>query len=236
MTSQVKRSAQTWIQETSNSELIRTAFPFPSGSGTTTLQHLQRNDSSIRFADANSPKIHPMQIKIIGARPYPEVREDCHAVKAFNGPLEPVLKRCAERIVDAMTPEKCILVPVPGHYGTATHTCALAWAVALEFNRRHRPSGGFACLCDILECDPHMSLCEAKHAGIDPDEIELRIRVMDDPVTRMIKQTEVPVYLVDNVVDTGRTVRECLRVLPASGVLAIGDTGVSGFDHNLPTT
>lgn len=163
---------------------------------------------------------------VIGARPYEEVRADCYAVKDAKGPLDPVMRRCAERIVDGMLPGSCFLVPVPGHYGIATDSCSLAWAVAAEFNRRYRTSGGSAVLCDVLECDPHLSLCEAKHTGVDPEGIDLHFRLRDVPIARLLaERPEVPVFLVDNVVDTGHTVRACLSAISARGVVAVGDTG-----------
>ena len=169
-------------------------------------------------------------LNVIGAQPYELVREDCHALKGARSPFDPVVVRCACRLAEAMPDGIYFLVPLPSHHGQAVDSFHLAWAVAAEINRRSRQRdlhGCVATVCDILECDPHVSLCEAKHAGEDPDGIDVRVRLRDVPIAQLIsRRPEMPVFLVDNVVDTGHTARACMQVLPsAKGILAVGDTG-----------
>lgn len=160
------------------------------------------------------------KLNIIGARPYEEVREDCHALKTGITSRNPVMVRCAGRIAPAI--RRAFLVPVPSHHGPATDTLQLALAIAECVNK----AGGTALVTDILEAEPHASLCEAKHNGGDPLAIDVRIKVKDVPVARLVRRgTKIPVYLVDNVVDTGHTARACMKAIATDGILAVGDTG-----------
>ena len=160
-------------------------------------------------------------LNIIGARPYEEVREDCHALKAGITSRNPVMVRCATRIAPAI--RRAFLIPVPSHHGPATDTLQLTLAIADEINR----AGGTALVADVLEADPHASLCEAKHTpGADPSAIEVRVHLRQVPVANIIRKgPKIPVYLVDNVVDTGRTARACMAAVRTDGILAVGDTG-----------
>ena len=159
------------------------------------------------------------EIRIIGARNYDEVRDDCHAVKTA-APGDEVFARSARGIAEAID-RNCVLVPIPSHTGRATDTLTLAKAIRDALAEK----GLRAPVIDGLECDPHESLCELKHRdGGDPDKTEIRTRVRELSLYEYLMDNT-PVYLVDNVVDTGKTARAALRVLPADGIIAIGTTG-----------
>ena len=112
-------------------------------------------------------------------------------------------------------------MPIPSHTGRATDTLTLAKAIRDALAEK----GLRAPVIDGLECDPHESLCELKHRdGGDPDKTEIRTRVRELSLYEYLMDNT-PVYLVDNVVDTGKTARAALRVLPADGIIAIGTTG-----------
>lgn len=163
-------------------------------------------------------------INVLGALPYEEVREDCQALKMGLTCHNPMTVRCARRIAERVKFRRCFLVPVPSHHGPAVDTLQLAMAVAEELNRH---DDGLAFVCDILESDPHPSLCEVKRSGGDPDAVAFKMRLKAMPAARFLRdRPHLPVFLVDNVVDTGHTARACLEALPsASGVIAVGDTG-----------
>lgn len=163
-------------------------------------------------------------ITIAGARPYAEVRKDCHAVKQSRTVKDRTLTRCARRIAASLPEGEWFLVPAPSHRGKAEDSLLLATAIATEYNRLH---DGFAVVCNILECEPHPSLCDEKHAGRDVSCVDIRVRLKDVPVAYALSlRTDLPAWLVDNVVDTGRTARACMRALPPlRGVIAVGDTG-----------
>lgn len=164
------------------------------------------------------------QLIIIGARPYEEVCEDCHALKGGLSPFDDVVTRNAEGVVERM-PDlgDIVLVPVPSHHGTTVATYALAWAVARLYNSRQGKA--HASVLDCLECIPHVSLCEAKHEGMDPSEISIEVKLRGVIDIERLRGDSRRVLLVDNVVDTGATARACMEVVPAEGIIAVGDTG-----------
>ena len=160
-------------------------------------------------------------IPIIGALPYEEVRDDCHNVKDSNSRRRSqILSRHARRIADELG--SCYLVPVPSHQGQATHSRSFAYVLA-AFCRNE------VFVADILCCTPHASLCDVKHAGGDPSAVAIDIAVKDDIVNNIsaatvLSRQRLPIYLVDNVVDTGHTAEACLKAIPADGIIAIGNT------------
>ncbi len=165
-------------------------------------------------------------LNVLGALPYEQVRDDCHTLKTGITSRNPTMVRCAGRITQRLDFQNCIiiLVPVPSHHGPAIDTQQLATAIAEEINRK---GAAFAIVGDILTCEPHESLCEAKRSGKAPETIPITVNVKNTRTSALISAApHIPVYLVDNVVDTGRTARACMDALPtAAGVIAVGDTG-----------
>lgn len=164
---------------------------------------------------------------IIGARPYAEVRDDCHALKQVGSPSDAAAVRCARRIAGGMDEKPHFLIPVPSHGGEATDTLHLALAIAQAFNARFPAGtapGVFAAVCNILTCDPHPPMLFAKHYGKEPEDIPIRVTRQD----YMFIPKDLPLYLVDNVIDTGHTADACLEALRGynvAGIIAVGDTG-----------
>ena len=60
-------------------------------------------------------------IKILGAEPYDKVRELCHQKEMS---ADDYVKLIGDRFYPFL-PEKSVLIPVPGHDGTASHTLQL---------------------------------------------------------------------------------------------------------------
>lgn len=159
--------------------------------------------------------------KIIGAQPYEEVRAICHAVKGITDPDSLTMLNCAEKFMPYIN-ERCNIVPVPSHKGRATDMLALAGAIQKMAKKKKVA----VTVCDILRCEPHRSLCEAKHAeGEDFRTIDI-LMYTDAP---FVKPKE-KVFLLDNVVDSGKTIRAALKAISADGILAIGNTNQSGFE------
>lgn len=161
-------------------------------------------------------------LTILGAHPYEEVRELCHAVKGCRHSNTPAIIRAAMLLVEAID-RPTVLVPVPSHTGFATDMFALAGAVCVEAAKR-----GIPCeVANVLACRPHPSLCDEKHkeGGGHPEDIRIVMYQTGDGAARD-RLAGKYVLLVDNVVDTGNTARAALAALPAaSGILAIGDSG-----------
>ena len=176
------------------------------------------------------------ELKIIGARPYMEVRDLCHKVK--EGYLEAIKEAAAS--LAASLPDECILVPVPGHDGRATYTARLATKIWDEMNL----SGKKPCYIDALAADPHPSFCELKHRGEPTDTVKLNTRILarsKKAVRQHCIEKGMPVILIDNVVDTGKTARSAMSPFLSMGienikVAAIGDTGEHAKNGNSITT
>ena len=168
------------------------------------------------------------QIKIIGARPYEEVRDLCHEIKQ----MEPytMVHTAAKQLYPAL-PDKCILIPVPGHDGKATYTLNLAKCVILQatLNDTVEKIAQRMVILDILRCAAHQSLCEIKHNNGNIDKIDINMSkttlIEEQLLLAYIEQGYTPV-LVDNVVDTGKTAKACLDALGLNevSILAIGTT------------
>ena len=181
------------------------------------------------------------QLHIIGAKPYEEVRDLCH-----NAKIEvPELVNNIGASFLPVLPSHALLIPVPGHDGSATHTLRLAAAIAAKSIMVNRDAEKFGDTknnkyvypFDCLKCNPHVSFCERKRSGEDISKDELKVEfkneysLTDKEIISRNLQLGYKFVLVDNVVDTGKTVRSCMKALePYINkedilVLAIGDTG-----------
>ncbi len=130
-------------------------------------------------------------------------------------------------------PEKSVLVPVPGHEGYATHSVRMCAAILVATAKANQTDGAvkkYSTLCDCLSCVPHPSLCVMKHRGEDISRVEVEVQwkneLEKDLFNSYVRDGLVPI-LVDNVVDTGKTARSCMRRLGVGPVqvIAIGSTG-----------
>lgn len=167
------------------------------------------------------------KIKIVGARQYDLVKDICHAVKDGD---KAALRAAAIQIARELPP-KAILVPVPSHTGRATYTLELCNAIKDEMKKRGMTDTYVA---DSLTVKPHPSLCELKQQGKDVFDVDIRVDWISNS-QRMLLRTfnnsnGHPVFLVDNVIDTGKTARSCIRHILSSNffegiaVAAIGNT------------
>ena len=94
-------------------------------------------------------------------------------------------------------------------------------------------SGKKPCYVDALAADPHPSFCELKHRGEPTDPIKLDTRILaksKKAIRQHCIEKRMPVILIDNVVDTGKTARSAMSPFLSMGiedikVAAIGDTG-----------
>ena len=165
-------------------------------------------------------------LNVIGARPYDEVRGLCHSVKNND---DESIRQAARQIAEAL-PE-CILIPMPGHLGwPAPYTRELVEYIALEMRQDlKRVAWG-----EAIRTNPHESLCALKHAGKSVDQVKFSARwisgKLKKELLRLVKVLNIPVILVDNVVDTGKTARICMKPFLSAGIkdiriAAVGDTG-----------
>ncbi len=167
-------------------------------------------------------------LQVIYGQPYKEVREWCKLIKTEPQALP---RKYLDEICAAL-PKDSILIPIPGHQGTPSHTAALAEDIIRRSTHFHKDVRS---LPDLLATQPRESLCEAKHNGKDIKDIPVAYACREGDLKELkefISMGYAPV-LLDNVIDTGTTLRAARQAvgLPCLAV-SLGNTGASGL---LPT-
>ena len=172
----------------------------------------------------------PHDIRIVSSLPYDNenVKKLCRKVKEETPEGR---SACAKAAIDIARdiPNKSILVPIPTHDPSTYYTVILAIQIAMMAEILY---GKKVDVKKLLKGEPHPSLCELKEKGKDISDIDTGIRLnpeeMNLPLDRMTKQGW-RIVLVDNVIDTGKTVRACLDALgdlaDYTDIAVIGDTG-----------
>lgn len=156
--------------------------------------------------------------EVIGARPYDDVRVSCHLVKqGFVDVLDAI------HLAGAL-PERFVIVPVPGHDGTAATMLPLARCILAEAVK----AGKKGVIRAVLVGNRRKSVYEAKKQGEPVKDtrfgFRLRYPVHDRRELEMFADIGYHVVLLDNVVDTGATAEAALKVVGKASVMAIGDT------------
>ena len=118
------------------------------------------------------------------------VPELCHAVK--NGNPDAVRKMAKE--MAAIVPPNAVLIPTPQHCGFPVYTLELCKEIAAHTG---------ATVCDILRCIPHESLYLARKRK---HTVSLRFYLTGS-------LPDSPMFLVDNVISTGKTVAAAIRAI-----------------------
>lgn len=163
-----------------------------------------------------------MRINVIVSRPYCEVRELCHDIKKADA----VAFAKAVSYLAVNIPDKSILIPVPGHdsrYSYTRHICTAAVSEAYKLGKDVR-------VLFALDGKEHPSLCELKEKGLPVDGVDLGIdwSVPKNDYRRCLADNIAEGYrpvLVDNVIDTGKTIRACLEIIGDADVAVLGNTG-----------
>lgn len=142
-------------------------------------------------------------------------QEVSHRLKAGNiSPIEPSMLMSHELMgnIDKNHLDKYVLVPVPSHTGKANLTLVLASAISTQTGIE---------VTDLLEGKEHEPFYGVKKYqgsnGLDPDKIDFGFKVKDG---MQLPEGKVPV-LVDNVLDTGKTISDSAKVLGAKERLAL---------------
>jgi len=112
---------------------------------------------------------------------------------------------CAAKLFDLMLPEGAIVIPMPGHRGSA---CQMLSVVREIVERR-----GDITAYDILKCEPHESNYSQKEYTT-PKPIKMHL-------STAINFDGVGVFVLDNVICTGVTASAALEVLPDATVVAL---------------
>lgn len=164
-----------------------------------------------------------MELNIVFAKKYTEVRDLCHEMK--RGDIS-VINPFLDEITEALPPN-CVLVPMPQSSGRAEYTEKLAVAIAQHCNclGTDKTAVVLDCLCGYV----HDSVCGRKAKGEPFDDIVFGFTYRDGTESRLrdFVQKGWEVILVDNVVDTGTTASAAIAALNINkvSILALGDTG-----------
>ena len=151
---------------------------------------------------------------------YRQVRELAHGVKAGDATsIGFAAKLMASTVRDmALDHEGAVLVPVPGHEGTAGYTRDLAERI-----------GRLTALpvLDLLISDRHEPLYNVKKEQHSVDGVPLKMMRKHDLPRGMYP------ILIDNVADTGKTATEAFRALESdqTRLAVLGETGKFHQEH-----
>ncbi|HCB93849.1 MAG TPA: hypothetical protein DEP57_08625 [Selenomonas sp.] len=118
------------------------------------------------------------------------VPELCHAVK--NGEPDAIRKMAKE--MATVVPPNAVLVPAPQHCGFAVYTLEICEEIAALTG---------VAICDVLRCTPHESLYIARKRGHDVS--------LSFYLTGSLPDS--PLFLVDNVISTGKTVEAARKAI-----------------------
>jgi hypothetical protein len=132
----------------------------------------------------------------------PGAREIAHGLRKGDAKS---IEQAAETMAGGV-PEGAVLVPIPGRDGSAGHTRALAEAIS---RRTGSP------VADVLSGKARRSQYDAKKAGGGLSDDELEMFARDVPDGRIL--------LIDNVTDTGATMRAAQRAIPNGVPMAFAE-------------
>lgn len=123
-----------------------------------------------------------------------DTREICHEIKNRN-------RECYRIMADffleqEIINENCLLIPAPQHEGYAIYTKEIAEMIALKSGAK---------VVDMIKSNPRKTLYEYKqnHQKI----------VLDFRTTEKLRVSDQKIFLVDNVLNTGQTLRTCQTVI-----------------------
>ncbi len=135
-------------------------------------------------------------------------RDVCQAVKNHDGSAVAVM---ADWYVNTqLITENCTVIPVPQHTGRAKYTLAVCRILQKKTGCR---------IADVLRCRPRESLAVQKKAGIK--------KLSSGIYAVRHGKIQGRIYLIDNVSDTGLTMKGCVSFIPEAEPFAFA-SGISG--------
>lgn len=111
----------------------------------------------------------------------------------------------AARLFDMMLPNRCVVVPMPSHYGVATAMRTVA--TELCKNSRRCLADPFRYFHDGLTCEPHESSYDQKKDGCFPSRPAMKWDASGIPPDNIMPRE---VWIIDNVICTGVTAASAL--------------------------
>ena len=157
-------------------------------------------------------------LTIFAAADYPEHRNLALRLKA--GDKSAVLE-AADILLSLLSDAPVMIIPVPSHTGHPTYMLQVAQVMA------QRRGKGITKVFQHLRSEPHESRHDAKHNGALPQSLPRPFTTIDEKrKLHFQKMTEhfVPI-LLDDIADTGTSLREAARPTGANLALVINATG-----------
>lgn len=128
------------------------------------------------------------------------VRDICHGIKSRD---KMYIDRCVCDMLNAKVVRKDdILIPVPQHEGRAIYTLKIANGIAREVGAK---------VCNILRSGARKSLFETKKCG----------KIYIPRFYKIGTVCGKRIVLIDNVIDTGVTIRSCMWSLGVRNIIAL---------------
>ena len=126
------------------------------------------------------------------------IRDVCHAVKTKK--REEAVRYIADWYVNTGEIDgRCTLIPVPQHTGKAEYTLEICQLI-------QKSTGCY--ISDVLRSIPHKSLYEQKRK--QSKQLYTGLYNIGNIVTNQ------RVFLIDNVVATGLTMKDCVELIPSA--------------------
>lgn len=149
---------------------------------------------------------------------YPAARPLALALKTGD---KAAVTEAARRLAPLLGDKAVTIVPVPSHSGRPTGTLRVAAAIAAL--RKGRRTVVLPC----LRCEPRASRHDLKHAGTPYDALphpSMFLRSWKDADRLCLLAKTTTVVVLDDVIDTGETIREAALLSHATHALALAVT------------
>lgn len=136
------------------------------------------------------------------------IRPLAHGLKSGNAEsISKAAEMMSPMIAQVAAGRQCVLIPVPGHEGTAGYTKDLCEAIGTRLHMETE---------DVLTGNRHIPLYHAKKNELKPEGIHIIFHLK-----RPLSENIVPI-VVDNVLDTGHTAMAAVMALSSSdAILAV---------------
>lgn len=167
----------------------------------------------IRFENTETAQLYGNEVYVYKHKGY--AAGICHGVKDGD-------ENCKNEMADFLSKQiawDCVLIPVPQHTGKAEYTLDIANKIKERIGNIYNIQ-----ISDILESDERPTLYEQKQKIIEKTSssfTEEEISNLNTGNIRIKQGCEIPkqnqnVYILDNVISTGKTYEEIKKLIPGS--------------------
>ena len=182
-----------------------------------TIPNLKQDSDRVLMVRSDAQSLSDNASVGEGPKLYPFVSysEYDNTIRPLAHGLKSGMAETISRVADMMSPmiaqvaagRPCVLVPIPGHNGTAGYTKDLCDAIGAKLHME---------TADVLSGNRHIALYHAKKNEMKPEGIPIVFHLK-----RPIPENVIPI-VVDNVLDTGHTAMAAVKALSSKEtVLAV---------------